>query len=826
METDKIKNVIIEEELKQSYLDYSMSVIVGRALPDVRDGLKPVHRRILYSFWENNWKASSKFVKSAKVVGAVIGNYHPHGDVAVYDAMVRLAQDFSMRYPLVKGQGNFGSVDGDPPASYRYTEAKLSKISEEMLQDIDKETVLMAPNFDNTLKEPVVLPSRLPNLLVNGSSGIAVGMATNIPPHNILEVCSAVTAILDNPEISINELMNHIQGPDFPTGGIICGNNGIREAYGTGRGKITVRAKTECTEKRITITEIPYQVNKSQLIENIAELVKDKKIEGISNIRDESDKEGLTIVIEIKHGFNPEIILNNLYKHTALETTFGCIFIALVDNQPKLLPLKDILSEFVLHRKDVILKRTAFDLRKAEERAHVLEGLKIALLNIDEIIPLIKKSKDGETAKNGLINNYKLTEIQAQAILDMKLQRLTGLEQEKIIEELKTLGEQIIDFKDIIKSEIRVLDIIKNDMNYLKETYGDKRKTAIACSGEDICNEDLIKKERVVVTMSHAGYVKRVSLESYRAQRRGGKGVVAAGTKEEDYVERLFVCDSHATIMFFSNLGKVYWLKAYGVSEGNRYAKGTAIVNLLKLAEGEKIQAMIAVDEFLADNYLIMATKKGIVKKTSLLEYSRPRQGGVIGINLRDDDSLVNVVMTNGEQQLFLATKDGRAVRFKESDVREVARNSIGVRGINVRDSEVVGMEICYAPFVLTVTDKGYGKRSRVNDYRLINRGGSGVVNIKSTEKNGIVVGIKVVAESDDVMFITKDGVLIRTPSTGISVVGRNSQGVRLMKLAESDLIVSITSIVKEEEDVEAVREEFKPSEEVVNEEEAEENSE
>ncbi|MBI2148325.1 DNA gyrase subunit A [Candidatus Woesearchaeota archaeon] len=817
MAEENIKITVIEDQLKEAYLDYSMSVIVGRALPDVRDGLKPVHRRVLFSMNEIGLQHNKPFKKCARIVGDTLGKYHPHGDISVYDALIRMAQDFSLRYPLVKGQGNVGSVDGDNPAAMRYVEAKLSKLAEEILADIDKETVDFVPNFDGSLKEPLVLPSKIPNLLINGSSGIAVGMATNIPPHNISEVCDAMIFLIDNLEINDSQLMNFVKGPDFPTGAQILGTTGIKQAYKTGRGKIIIRAKCELENGTIIIKEIPYQANKSLLIEQIAELVKDKIVEGISDIRDESDREGMRIVIEIKKGFDSNIILNQLYKHSQLQTTFGIINLALVNGEPKVLSLKDMCVEFIKHRKEVVIRRTKYELRKAEERDHILQGLLIALKSIDEIVKLIKNSKDVENARNDLIKNYILTEIQANAILDMKLSKLAALEQQKILDEHNELLKFIAEMKDILASEIRIYSIVKNELIEIKNNYSDKRRTEIIESGEEnIETEDLIEKQEVVVTITHSGYIKRISLDNYRAQRRGGKGVIGAETKgDEDFVEHLFVANTHSYILFFTDKGVVHWLKTYQIPEAGRYARGNALINLVKLNQGEKITSMVAVDEFKENNYLVMSTKKGIIKKTSLVEYSRPRQGGIIGINLRYDDKLIDVKMTDGTKQLIIATKDGRAVRFKESDVNVVARNSIGVRGINVRGSEVVGMEIVNVPYLLTVTEKGYGKRSDVNDYRLIKRGGSGVTNIKITEKNGNVAGIKVVGENDEIMLISKNGIIIRTPVSGISVIGRNTQGVRIINLDEGDSLATVARIINEETDLEK-KEEYKPSEETI----------
>jgi DNA gyrase subunit A len=795
---EEIKSKIISEEMKESYLDYSMSVIVGRALPDVKDGLKPVHRRILFSMYNMGLASNKPFVKSARIVGDCF-KYHPHGDAALYDSLVRMAQDFSLRYPLVSGHGNFGSLDFPEPAQMRYTEARLSKISEEVLNDLDKETVDFVPNFDGSLEEPIVLPTKLPNLLVNGSSGIAVGMATNVPPHNISEVCNALIAFIDDHEIDVNDLLKHIKGPDFPTGGIIQGLMGVRQAYKTGRGKVIVRAKTEIEKNKIIVTEIPYQVNKSTLIENIAELVKDKKIDGITNIRDESDRTGMRIVIETRSNTQPEVILNQLYQHTQLQSSFGIIMLALVNNQPKILPLKDLLDEFVKFRIEVVTRRTKFELRKAEEKMHVLEGLIVALKNIDAVIKLIKGSKDGNEAKNGLIRYYNLTDIQAQSILDMKLQRLTSLEQGKINDEHKKLSEFTKECREILESSSRVLDIIKSELISIKNQYGDSRRTDIFEFEDDITTEDLIEDEEVVITLTNTGYIKRLPLDNYKAQKRGGKGVQATGMKEDDFVQDILITRTHTNLLFFTNKGKVHWLRSFMVPEGSRYAKGTSVVNLLSLDDKEVVRSIIAVDAFIDGAYLLFCTKRGIVKKTELKEYANPRKGGIIAINLRGNDDLIDVKMTDGCKEVMIATKDGRAVRFNESDISIVGRNSIGVRGINVKTSEVIGMEIASdGTYVLTVTENGYGKLTEISDYRLINRGGSGVINIKITEKNGKVVGIKVVDDGEEVMFITKGGMLVRTPVFGISKVGRNTQGVKLMKLDKDDSIVGLGKIAKE----------------------------
>jgi len=1018
-----IVKALIETEMKKSYLDYSMSVIVGRALPDVRDGLKPVHRRILYAMHKEGLHYNKKFSKCAGVVGSVLKYFHPHGDSSVYDALVRLAQEWSLRYPLVNGQGNFGcftkdtkvaltdgrkisfeelikeskegkknftytinkyneieiaeikkprltkkdqkilkitldndeeikctlnhkfmlrdgtykeaqelkageslmplyirqsnekdslkpklkgydlvhhpgpetwepvhiladkwnldgrvyektrvnyntrrgagiikfnkglerffygnkdqltkklnhkikeisflnkkesvydltidnthnfalgagvfvhnSVDGDPPAAYRYTEAKLQKLTNELLKDIEKETIDFTANFDETTEEPIILPALLPNLLINGSTGIAVGMATNIPPHNLKEVVEAIEAYLKNPEITTSHLMNYIKGPDFPTGGIILGSSGIKQAYETGKGKIRVRAKIDIEEgkkKKIVITEIPYQVNKAALVEQIADLVKEKVVANITDIRDESDRKGMRIVIELKEGANEQLVINKILKHSNLETTFGIMNVALVNNEPRVLTLKEIIEEYIKHRREVITRRTRFDVKKAKEREHILEGLKVALENIDPIIALIKKSNNTQKAKERLQEEYQLTEIQAQAILEMRLQKLTTLEQENVINELKQLKETIQDLEDILAKPERVTTIIKEDLESLKQEYGDERRTKIEEGlDEGIEDEDLIKQEQVVITLSHAGYIKRLPTETYKAQKRGGKGIIGSTTKEEDFIENVFVTNTHEYILFFTSKGKVHWLKGYAIPEAGRYAKGTAIVNLLPLEKEETIAATIPINKF--EGYLVMATKKGVIKKTSLEEYARPRQGGIIGITLREDDELINVRKTEGAQQIMIATKDGRAVRFEEKDISTVGRASIGVRGIKVKNSEVISMDTSSNEknFVLTVTEKGYGKRTEIKEYRLINRGGSGVTNIKTTEKNGKVVSVRIVEETDDLILVTKQGMTIRTAVKDISVIGRATQGVRMIRLHEGDTLKSVAIVPKEE---------------------------
>ena len=793
----------IDDEMKQSYLDYAMSVIIGRALPDARDGLKPVHRRILYGMYDLGMLHNKPYKKSARIVGEILGKYHPHGDAAVYDALVRMAQDFSLRYPLIDGQGNFGSVDGDPAAAMRYSEARLSKIAEEMLQDIDKETVKFIPNFDGSLEEPTVLPSKLPNLLVNGSSGIAVGMATNIPPHNISEICDGIMQVIDNPNVTVQQLMNFVKGPDFPTGAIIAGKQGISAAYSTGRGKIIVRAKIR-TEKiknkmNLIVEEIPYMINKSQLIEGIADLVNHKKITGISDIRDESDRDGMRMVFELKTGANTDIVINQLYKHTRLEDSFGIIMLALVGNRPRILSIKSLITEFIKHRQIVIRKRTAFDLDKAEKKAHILEGMLIALKNIDEVIKLIKKSKTVEDARKTLIARFMLSVEQATAILEMRLQRLTSLEQEKILQEHKELLKLIVDLKAILASEQKILEIIKNEMRELKEKYGDNRKTVISDEEVELEVQDLVASEENVITISSDGYIKRLQVDVYKKQRRGGKGIIAATTKEEDTIRHLFAANTHDYILFFTNKGKVHWLKVYQIPEAGRQAKGTAIVNLIGLDKDEKVTTYIPVRDF-SKGYLLFCTRKGIVKKCTTELFANPRKGGIIAISLDSDDMLVNVELTNGEQQMIIATANGHAVKFHEKDVRAMGRVAGGVTGIKLKQNDyVIGMEPADDnKSLLTITENGYGKRSALSDYRLISRGGSGVINIICSERNGKVVEIKAVEDNDEVLLITKNGIAIRIPMKDISVIGRNTQGVRLMKLGQGDKVVAATKIVRE----------------------------
>lgn len=802
---EKIISRVIEQEMKSSYLDYSMSVIVGRALPDVRDGLKPVHRRVLFAMYDMGMLHNKPFKKSARIVGEVLGKYHPHGDMAVYDSLVRLAQDFSLRYPLIMGQGNFGSIDGDNAAAMRYTEAKLNKLAEEMLQDIDKDTVKFVPNFDASLEEPSVLPAKVPNLLINGSSGIAVGMATNIPPHNMTEICDGVIQTIDNPDIDALELMKTVKAPDFPTGGIIMGTSGLREAYKSGRGKIVVRAKTSIEEAknrtRIIVHEIPYMVNKSEMIEAIADLVRDKKIQGIADLRDESDREGMRIVFDLKQGTNSDVVLNQLFTHSRLQETFGINLLALVDNQPRLLSLKNIIQHHIDYRRSIVRKRTEFDLKQAEDKAHLLEGLIIALDNIDAVVQLIKQSKSADDAKRALIADYKLSEKQAQAILDMTLRRLTSLEQNKIRAEHADLLRLISDLKEILASEQKILGIIKAELLELKEKYGDNRRTQILETELSAMEEEsLIKPEDMAITITHAGYVKRLPMDTYKQQRRGGKGIIAAETKEEDFIENLFVANTHDYILFFTNQGKVHWIKVYQLPEAGRYAKGSAIVNLLQLGENEKVTAFIPVKQFEENKFLFMVTSNGTVKKTSLAEFSNPRKGGIIALGLDDKDELKSVMLTDGNQQIIIATKQGMAVKFHESDVRPMGRTATGVIGIRLRDDSVIGATIADdSRTLVTITENGFGKRTIISDYRLINRGGVGVINLKITDKNGSVVSIASVSDDDELMLISQNGVLIRTPAKGISVIGRNTQGVRVMKLDDNDKVISLARIVPEE---------------------------
>lgn len=823
---EKIVPVYIEEEMKDSYINYAMSVIVGRALPDARDGLKPVHRRILFAMKELGVEHSKPYKKCARIVGEVLGKFHPHGDVAVYDTLVRMAQDFSLRYPLIDGQGNFGSVDGDAPAAMRYTEARLSRITDWMLLDIDKNTVDFMPNFDGSLQEPTVLPACLPNLLVNGSSGIAVGMATNIPPHNLKEITEAVMFVIDNPSCDPKDLLKKVKGPDFPTGGIIRGTEGIKNAYTTGRGLIKVHAKAfiegqKNGKEAIIIKELPYQVNKANLIELIADLIQEKKIDGITDLRDESDKDGMRIVIEVRRGANSKIILNQLYKHTQMQTTFGVIMLALVEGRPRVLNLKEVLEEFIRHRQEIVTRRTKYDLEKAQDRAHILEGLKIALKELDRVIKIIRGSKDPQEAKAELIKKIELSDKQAQAILEMQLQRLTHLERDKIDKEYLELIKKIELFKSILASGGKVLEIIKEEMKELSEKFGDARRTEVLPEQEELEIEDLIAEEDVVITISHASYIKRLPVSSYRKQRRGGKGVTGAEIKEEDFIEHLFIASTHDYMLFFTDKGIVHWLKVHEIPEAGRASKGRPIINLLTLGAGEKISAFVPVRQFKEGEFLVMATKNGLIKKTDLAAYSHPRKGGIIGITLEKDDELIVVQRADGNAELFLATRQGKAIRFKETQVRDMGRAAKGVRGINLgKKDALIAMEIAKQDqTVLTVTHEGFGKRTSFKEYRLQSRGGKGIINIKVTGKNGEAVGMKTVSDKDELMLITEKGMIVRSPVKDIRATGRSTQGVRLMKLDKDDKIASVAKIVPEDE--EAEEEKIKEAESQVKKEEA-----
>jgi DNA gyrase subunit A len=808
IEVNKTAEISIETEMKQSYLDYAMSVIIGRALPDVRDGLKPVHRRVLFAMRElkNDWNKPYK--KSARIVGDVIGKYHPHGDSAVYDTIVRMAQDFSMRYPLVDGQGNFGSIDGDPPAAMRYTEIRMTRLAHEMLEDLDKETVEFVPNYDESMSEPSVLPTKIPDLLINGSSGIAVGMATNIPPHNITEVISALKALIDNPNITIEEIMEHVPGPDFPTYGIIYGVDGINDAYRTGRGIFRVRANAKVEidkrtkQETIVISELPYQVNKARVIEKIAGLVKNKQIEGIRYVRDESDREGMRIAIGLKKDQVAEVVINQLFRQTQMETSFGIIFLAVVDNRPMILGFKDILEHFILHRKDVIIRRTIFDLRKAEERAHILEGLKIALENLDEVVKLIRESKTPPEARTGLIERFGLTQIQAQAILEMRLQRLTGLEQEKILEEYGQITKDIQWFKQILSEERLVLDIIKNELTQIEEIYGDARRTRIVEETKEITIEDMIVEEDMVVTISNNGYIKRTPISLYQAQKRGGKGKTGMGTKEEDFVSSLFVASTHHTFLFITNQGRVYWAKVYDIPQSARQSRGKAIVNLLNFQENEKLATVLAVPAFEPGYHVLMATKNGLVKKTELMAYSRPRAGGIIAINIVEGDELISARITNGALNVFMCTAMGKSIRFHESDVRPTGRSAQGVHGMRMEKKDrIVGLEVLsYGQTLFTVTEHGYGKRTSIDEYPVQKRGGKGVITIKTSERNGQVIGILLVDDEDDIMLVANSGKIIRMAVKDISIISRNTQGVRLISMEPGELVVAAARLAEKED--------------------------
>ncbi len=806
---ERLGQIAIEDEMRVSYLDYAMSVIVGRALPDVRDGLKPVHRRILYGMNEMGLVHNRAYRKSAKIVGEIMGNYHPHGDAAIYDTLVRMAQDFNMRYPLVDGQGNYGSMDGDSPAAMRYTEARLTRLAEEMLADIDKETVDFGPNYDESRQEPLVLPTKIPNLLINGAGGIAVGYATNIPTHNLGEVVDGLLLLLENPEATVAQLMKKIPGPDFPTAGFIYGMGGIKEAYETGRGLLKLRAKVavetdERTDReRLLVTEIPYQVNKAKLIEKIAELIQEDRIKGIADLRDESsDREGVRIVIELKRGEIPLVVLNNLYKHTQLETTFGVIMLALVNNRPEVLNLKQILQAFVDHRREVVVRRTAFDLRKAEERAHILEGLKIALDNLDAVITLIRRAQSPEEARTGLMRRFTLSEIQANAILDMRLQRLTQLERAKLVEEYRETLKQIEYLKSVLASEALVRKIIKDELAAVREAYQDDRRTQIVKEEAELTVEDLIADEEVVVTISHTGYIKRNPVTLYRAQRRGGKGKIGMGVKEEDFVETLFTASTHDYLLFFTDAGKVYWLKVHEIPEAGRAAKGKALVNLLALSGDEKVTATLPVKEFREDRYVVMATKRGIIKKTELSAYGNPRQGGIIALGLEEGDKLIGVQVTDGQREILIGTRQGITIRFKEDEVRPMGRTAYGVKAITLEEgNEVIGMETITpdsTTSILTVTEGGYGKRTPVTEYRVQGRGGKGIISVKTTERNGLAVGFLQVRDGDEIMLMAAMGKVLRCKVDDIREIGRNTQGVRLLELEDpQDRLVAVARLAE-----------------------------
>jgi DNA gyrase subunit A len=801
-------DVNIVDEMRTSYIDYAMSVIVGRALPDVRDGLKPVHRRILYSMDEIGMGPDKPYKKSARLVGDVLGKYHPHGDSAVYDAMVRMAQDFSIRYPLVDGHGNFGSVDGDSAAAMRYTEARMTRLAAEMMKDIEKNTVNFVPNFDDSLKEPAVLPSKFPNLLVNGSSGIAVGMATNIPPHNLGEVIDGLCLLIDKPDVKIEEIIKKIKGPDFPTGGIIMGKNGIYSAYKTGRGQIKMRAKTEIEEdkkgrEKIVITQIPYQVNKAKLVEKIAELVKDKKIEGIADIRDESNREGMRIVIDLKKDISSQIILNLLFKYTQMQETFGVIMLALVDNEPKVLNIKEIMHYYIEHQKEIVIRRTKYDLEKAEERAHILEGLRIALENIDEVVEIIKKSKDVSEAKSRLMERFLLSDKQAQAILDMRLQRLTALETEKIENEYQQLLKLIDELTMLLGSEKLIYDLIKNELTEIKGKFNDKRKTSFAEDTEEFSMDDFIEKEDIVVTLTHVGYIKRISADTYSAQRRGGKGITALSTRENDFIQNLFTTSTKHYLLFFTNKGRVYRLKAYEIPEASRTARGMAIVNILQMQPGEKITEVFPVEKFEEGQYLIMATARGLIKKTSLNEYDTSRKTGIIGINLDEDDELIGVKMTNGKDEIVMGTKNGFAIRFGEDEVRAIGRSAKGVKGISLRkDDSVIGMDIADdKKYILCVSENGYGKLTAIKHYRKQSRAGKGIITYNITAKTGALVGFNSITKEEDLMMINNQGIAIRLEVKNISSMGRSAQGVRLQRLNDDEKVVTIAKMIAAEEE-------------------------
>lgn len=819
-ESSSGQNVIpinIEDEMRGAYIDYSMSVIISRALPDVRDGLKPVHRRVLYGMEDLGVRYNRPHKKSARIVGEVLGKYHPHGDASVYDTMVRMAQEWSLRYLLVDGQGNFGSVDGDSPAAMRYTEARLKRLADELINDIDKDTVDFQPNFDDSLREPTVLPAKFPNLLVNGSSGIAVGMATNMAPHNLSEVIDGTVAYIENPEITIAELMQYIKAPDFPTGGTIYGYQGVRSAFETGRGRVVVRGKsrfeeTKSGKEQIIFTEIPYMTNKAQMIEKIAGLINEKKLDGIADIRDESDRDGMRIVFDLKKGAIPNIVLNHLYKYTPLQSSFSVNNVALVKGRPQLLNLKDLIKNYIEHRIEVITRRTEYELKEAEKRAHILEGLLVALDNLDAVISLIRNSRDPEEAKNGLIEQFSLSEIQAKAILEMRLQRLTGLEREKIVQEYEELIKLITDLKDILANEWRKYDIIKTELSEVKERYGDARRTEIEYAAEEFSDEDMIADEKMLITISHQGYIKRTQLNEYRTQSRGGVGARGVRTKEEDFTEHLFSASMLNYLLFFTEFGKLYWLKVYELPEGSKSAKGRPVQNILSIEPGDKIRSVINVrtltdPDYINNNYIIMCTEQGVIKKTLLEAYSRPRQNGIIAININEGDRLLNVALTNGENDIVIATSAGRAVRFSEKTVRPIGRTATGVRGVNLdsehKDNKVIGM-VCISredTQLLVVSENGFGKRSDIGDYRITNRGGKGVTTLNATEKVGNLVSIAEVTEGDDLMIITKNGIAIRMAVVDVRLAGRNTQGVKLIRLGNSDEISSVTRLVREDDE-------------------------
>ncbi len=804
--------VRLEDEMQKSYMDYAMSVIIGRALPEVRDGLKPVHRRVLYAMYDMGNEWNKPFKKSARIVGDVIGKYHPHGDMAVYDTIVRMAQDFSLRYPLVDGQGNFGSVDGDPPAAMRYTEVRMARLASELLADLEKQTVDFVPNYDGSLMEPSILPARFPNLLVNGSSGIAVGMTTNIPPHNLREVIDACIAVIKNPDISIDGLIKILPGPDFPTAGFILGQNGIREAYRNGRGTLTIRGRALIERQKrtdretIVITEIPYQVNKARLLEKIAELVQDKRIEGIADLRDESDREGMRVVIELKRDAVAQVILNQLFKHTQLQITFGIILLAIVHGRPQLLNIKEAILPFIHHRKEVVTRRCQFELGKAEANAHILEGLKIALDHLDRVIALIRASKTPKDAKDGLMAKFSLSEIQAQAILDMRLQRLTNLERQKINEEYQATIKEIARLREILSNERLLLNLIVEELQEIKGRYGDERRTQIIEEAKEINLEDLIVEEDMVVTISHSGYIKRNAISLYRSQRRGGRGKMGMTTKEEDFVEHLFIASTHNSILFFTDAGKVYWLKVHEVPQGGRLARGKAIVNLLNLSREERITAILPVRAFEEGKYVIKATKNGVIKKTDLMAYSNPRTGGIIALNLDEGDQLISAGLTDGTKEILLSTQEGKAIRFFEEEVRDMGRTARGVKGITLEEGDaLVAMDIitpgAQGASILSVTENGYGKRTLVEEYPQQSRGGKGVITIKTTERNGRLVGVQQITDEDDLMLITDRGKIIRLRGKEISVIGRNTQGVRLIELETSERVVALARLAEKEEE-------------------------